>query len=77
MHARLSGVAVEPHAVRVPRHAVHDGPRRAAGRVNLKAEIIVRARNGMVVLVDYKVCAERAPCVGRVDSGVVSDGEAR
>lgn len=55
--ASLGGIAVQPTAVGISRQAVHDGPADATGLVDLKAEVIVGAGHGVVVLMDHEVRA--------------------
>lgn len=55
MYPGLGGITVQPHAIGVTRQAVHDGPADAAGLVDLQTEVIVGARDRVVVLVDDEV----------------------
>lgn len=77
MDASLGGIAVQPTAVGIARQAVHDGPADATGLVDLKAEIIVGAGHGMVVLMDHKVRAARAACTALVQAGITRDAQSR
>lgn len=57
MYPRLRGIPIRSHAVPVAWQTVHDGPTNTTGAVDLQTEVIVRARDGVVVLVDDKVGA--------------------
>ncbi|KFY42891.1 hypothetical protein V494_02193 [Pseudogymnoascus sp. VKM F-4513 (FW-928)] len=54
MNPRLRRKAHPALAIRVPWHPKRDGPAKAAGGGKLEAEVIVKASDGVVVLVDYK-----------------------
>ncbi|KXH45576.1 ATPase [Colletotrichum nymphaeae SA-01] len=58
MHPRLRRIPIQPLGVRVPGQPVHHRPAHAARRVHLQPEVVVRARDRVVVLVHHKV---RAP----------------
>ncbi|PNY26441.1 Uncharacterized protein TCAP_03629 [Tolypocladium capitatum] len=77
MDSRLRRVPVQPLAVRVPRQAVHDGPANAARAVDLQAQVVVRASDGVVVLVDDKVRAMTLAGAEFIQRGVGRDGEGR
>lgn len=72
---RLSSIPVQPEAIRIPGQPVHDGPAHAAGLVDLQAEVVVGARDGVVVLVDDEVGALWACSLGAVERRVGGDGE--
>ncbi|OBT64199.1 hypothetical protein VE03_06834 [Pseudogymnoascus sp. 23342-1-I1] len=57
MHSRLRRKAHPALAVRVPRHPEWDGPAEAASGGELEAEIVVKACDGVIVLMDYEEVA--------------------
>lgn len=71
MNPRLRRVSVQSLRIRIPRETIHDCPARAAGPVDLKTKVVVRACDGVVVLMDDKVCAIGAVEVGTVERGIV------
>ncbi|OBT43975.1 hypothetical protein VE00_04681 [Pseudogymnoascus sp. WSF 3629] len=57
MHSRLCREAQPALAIMVPRHSEWDGPAEAARGGELEAEVVVKACDGVVVLVDYEEVA--------------------
>lgn len=70
MDARFRSIAIQSHTVRVAGQAVHDGPTDAAGFIDLKSQVVVRAGDRMVMLVYYKVAAFGVVGVCFVQGGV-------
>lgn len=67
MNARLGRISIQVEAVGVSGESVHDGPAHAAGLVDLEAEVIVSAGDGVVVLVDDEMGSGWAPGIGVVE----------
>lgn len=68
MDASLGSIAIQPTTVGISRKAIHDGPADATGLVDLKAEVIVGAGHGVVVLMDHEVRAAGAACTALVQA---------
>jgi hypothetical protein len=75
MNSGLGGVAVQPSAVGVSGQTVHDGPADAAVAIDLEAEIVVGASDGMVVLVDDEVGATWTAGAVAVQGRIRGDGQ--
>lgn len=60
MNSRLCRVSIQPYALRVARESVHDRPAGAAGLIDLKTEVIVRASNWVVMLMNDEMSTCRA-----------------
>ena len=57
MYPRLGSIPIQPPTIRIPGHPIHDRPTRRAGLVDLQPDVIVHARNGMIVLMNDEVTA--------------------
>ena len=59
MDPGLRGVSVEALAIRIAWETIHDSPGSAARLVDLQAEIVMRARDGVVMLMHDEMRASR------------------
>lgn len=66
MYPRLSRVAIQSGRVWVSRKSIHDRPTDTACLVDLKAEVIVRACNRVVMLMDDKMSTLLTSSVGSI-----------
>lgn len=71
----VHAAAVHASSITAVASTVHDGPACAAGGVDLQPEVVVRASDGMVMLVDDEVGAKGGASVGGVECPESCDGE--
>lgn len=60
MNSRLRRVAIQLYTLRVAGKSIHDRPANATGLIDLKTEVIVRASNWVVMLMNDEMSACRA-----------------
>lgn len=77
MDASLGGIAAQAAAVGIAGQAVHDGPADAAGLIDLEAEVVVGAGDGVVVLMDHEMRTAGAARAALVQARVAGDGQPR
>lgn len=77
MYPCLGGISIQSDTVWVTWEPVHDGPAGTAGLVDLEAEIIVCASDGVVMLMDGKVSTSGVAYTARVVRGIRLNREQR